>query len=281
MDYRFALIGYPIQHSLSPWIHEKFIKQANLSGEYKLNEIKPEDSFTEKVEQLKREGVDGFNVTVPYKEKIIPLLDEIDEGASKIGAVNTVVNNHGKWVGYNTDGIGYLRSLDSKFPDFFTDKTKHILLIGSGGATRGIYYALSEAGFLNIDISNRTPEKAEGLVNLKKENTKTTVYSLEEVQKQIINYDVIIQTTSVGMKPAYEKIIFPISELKTSSIVSDIIYQPIDTTFLKQAKAAGAQVHFGHTMLLYQAQYAFEIWTGKRVPIGNMDEQLQLILEGR
>lgn len=281
MTYQFALIGYPIKHSLSPWIHESFLNKANLKGMYSIYEISPGESFSAKVRKLMDDQVDGFNVTVPYKEKIIPFLDDIDEDAAKIGAVNTVANRDNRWIGYNTDGVGYLRSLESKFPDFHQDKLKRILLIGSGGATRGIYYALVQAGFLHIDITNRTAEKAAEIAKLKSDSTMTAIFSLEEAKQMVQEYDVIIQTTSVGMKPNQEKTIFQVHELKSPSIVSDIIYQPLETKLLKQAQVAGASLHFGHTMLLYQAQYAFEIWTGRKVSIGYMDEQLQQHLEGR
>ncbi|MBP1968733.1 shikimate dehydrogenase [Virgibacillus natechei] len=281
MYYRLALIGYPINHSLSPWIHEHFLEKANLNGDYSTFEISPDDSFSLKVKQLMNDNVQGFNVTVPYKEKIISFLDEIDESAEKIGAVNTVVNRNGRWIGYNTDGIGYMRSLESKFPNFHQDKAKRILIIGAGGATRGIYHALVQSGFLNIDITNRTTEKAAEIAKLKSDATTTNIFSLDQAEQMIKNYDVIIQTTSVGMKPNPDNIVFKMNELKETSIVSDIIYQPLETRLLKEAGEKGVGLHYGHTMLLYQAQYAFEIWTGLKVPMGSMDRQLKHKLEGR
>src|SRR5690625_2467600 len=121
--YQLGLIGYPIKHSLSPWIHEQFLKKANLSGRYTLFEIGPNESFAQVMEELKRKELDGFNVTVPYKQTIIPYLDEIDTEAESIGAVNTVLNDNGRWIGYNTDGKGYLRALENKFPKLLADKT--------------------------------------------------------------------------------------------------------------------------------------------------------------
>src|SRR5690625_3525257 len=114
MQYQFGLIGYPIEHSLSPWIHEQFLKRTNLKGTYSIFEIETTRSFSEEMKKLKKKQLDGFNVTVPYKEKIINYLDEIDEQAERIGAVNTVLCKNNKWIGYNTDGIGYVRSLWSK-----------------------------------------------------------------------------------------------------------------------------------------------------------------------
>lgn len=225
--------------------------------------------------------MDGFNVTVPYKQDIISHLDMLDDTAKQMGAVNTVVYRDGKWIGYNTDGIGYLRSLESKYPAFFQNKSKHILLIGAGGAARGIYYALDRAGFDYLDIANRTKASAEEIAKLAELSKNTNVVSLKEAEEGIGNYDLIIQTTSVGMNPNADASILSFSQLKKDAIASDIVYQPLQTKFLKEAEKAGAAIHYGHTMLLYQAQYAFEIWTNKRVPMDDLDIQLQAILEGR
>lgn len=281
MDYRFALIGYPIKHSLSPWIHERFLRKAGLQGTYTIREIDLEADFEQQVKQLMEEKIDGFNVTVPYKQKIMPLLDEIDPLAKKIGAVNTVTNENGKWVGYNTDGVGYVRSLESKLPDLLQHLSQRILLIGAGGAARGIYSALDHTGFTAIDIANRTKEKAVEIAGLGSESTVTNILSLQEAAERMGDYDVIIQTTSVGMKPNVGKSILELGHVKPTSIVSDIVYQPLVTKLLQDARQLGASIHFGHTMLLYQAQYAFEIWTNIKVPIDNMDDELQLTLEGR
>ncbi|MFD1850211.1 shikimate dehydrogenase [Oceanobacillus bengalensis] len=280
MELCFKVIGYPVKHSLSPWIHEQFLRKANLEGTYTINEIEPA-SFEEEIYQMKENPIDGFNVTVPYKQKIIPFLDGIDAYAEKIGAVNTVVNKAGKWIGYNTDGIGYLRSLEAKYPSVLENRSGRILIIGAGGAARGIYYALDEAGFRAIDLTNRTAAKANELIRFKNKETKSTIILLKDVKKYLEEYDLVIQTTSVGMKPNINDMIVSIPSLKPQMILSDIVYQPIRTSFLRQGEAKGANIHFGHTMLLYQAQLAFEIWTGVKVPIGNMDQDLQQILEGR
>lgn len=279
--YQFRLIGYPVKHSLSPWIHEHFMQRANLKGTYSIHEIPLDDSFTKHLSKLKEENVNGFNITVPYKETIIPHLDELDEEARRIGAVNTVVNNNGKWIGYNTDGKGYVRSLENAFPHLQKERlNKCILLLGAGGAARGIYDALVQEGYKSIDIANRTREAAEKISLLKKGTTKTTVKSLQEAEKEVSTYDVIIQTTSVGMRPNVDDSIILLDQLKRDTIVSDIVYQPIETKFLQEAKRKGGQIHYGHTMLLFQAQYAFELWTGKNVSTKGMDTALKNILEG-
>lgn len=279
--YHFGLIGHPIKHSLSPWIHEHFLKLANETGSYSLIDINPDKPFEMEIKKLKKLNLDGFNVTVPYKQKIIPFLDELDLEAEKIGAVNTVVHSDGRWIGYNTDGKGYVRSLESAFPNLFTDKNKRCLVVGAGGAARGIYYALSSRGFKQLDIANRTQKSGNEIAALGASSTKTIVMSIEEAQNNLRNYDIIIQTTSVGMRHEINQSILSLNSIKKSSIVSDIIYQPIETNFLKQAKSLGASVHFGHTMLLYQAQYAFEIWTDKLIPIKSLENDLLQILKGR
>lgn len=282
MAYNLKLIGYPIKHSMSPWIHKEFLRRTEVAGDYSLFEIKPDESFEEKLQQLKAEQTDGFNITVPYKEKIIPYLDEIDKTAKEMQAVNTVVAKDGKWTGYNTDGIGYVRALKNAYPYLFQSADLKILIIGSGGAARGIYYALAQAGQKVIDLANRTKTKAEEIAALGKEDKiNTAIYSISEAEGVLDSYDLIIQTTSVGMKPNEEQAPLTISKLKEASVVSDIIYQPIKTNLLHQAEQANGSIHYGHTMLLYQAQFAFEIWTGKQVDVSGMDTQLKKILEGR
>ncbi|WP_337019121.1 shikimate dehydrogenase [Oceanobacillus massiliensis] len=281
MGYRFKLIGYPIKHSLSPWIHEQFLKKSNLKGMYSIFEISPEKSFEESVKYLKREETDGFNVTVPYKQAIIPFLDEIDDTARNMGAVNTVVKKNNRWIGYNTDGMGYLRSLENKYPEFVQNKNIRILLIGAGGAARAIYFALNHSGFTAIDIANRTPGSAREISELASSSCKSNILSLGEAEKCIDQYDLIIQTTSVGMKPHVNEAILSLDRLTSDTIVSDIVYQPLQTKFLQQAQDRGAMLHYGHTMLLYQAQYAFEIWTDRQLSINDLDVKLKAVLEGR
>ncbi|HLR72753.1 MAG TPA: shikimate dehydrogenase [Pseudogracilibacillus sp.] len=276
MSFSFGLIGYPVQHSLSPWIHKQFLQRTNQEGTYKLFEIHPE-SFKEEVQLLRNESLNGFNVTVPYKEKIIPFLDEIDPYAKKIGAVNTVLCKNNKWIGYNTDGIGYVRALESKFPALVKDKEKNILLLGAGGAAKGIFHALIDKGYQHIHMANRTVAKAEELT---KEITTSTAISIETASNHIMEYDMIIHTSSVGMKPNVDEVIISFTQLKQDAIVSDIVYQPLMTKLLQNAKQVGANIHFGHTMLLYQALYAFEIWTNLSPSMEQLDKELQQVLEG-
>ncbi|MFD2046133.1 shikimate dehydrogenase [Ornithinibacillus salinisoli] len=280
MNYRLGLIGYPIEHSLSPWIHNQFLEKTSLNGNYSAYEIAPQE-FEQNIKDFFSLDLLGFNVTIPYKQKIIPYLDELDEYAAQIGAVNTVKNKDGKWIGYNTDGQGYIRSLKGKFPMLFSDNNRRILLIGAGGAARSIYYALVTEGFLNIDITNRTLEHARDIKGMKSGLTTTEVLSIPDAERNLDQYDLIIQTTNVGMSPEKDVSIVMLNHVNPSTIISDIVYRPILTNMLEQAKVKGAYLHYGHTMLLYQAQYAFEIWTNKKVVVEGMEEQLKTILEGK
>ena len=265
MSLKLKLIGYPIKHSLSPWIQTSFLERSGLEGSYRLHEIASKEIFGEEMKKLREEEVNGFNITVPYKQTIIPYLDRIDITAERVGAVNTVSLEGNEWVGYNTDGIGYVQALRDKFPDMDRNIDVPILILGAGGAARGIFHGLTQAGYTNLTLANRTKSKCEDIMK----GTSASVITLAEAEKNIAAYDVIIQTSSVGMEEA--KQIVDLSNLKAGTIVSDIVYQPLVTQFLKQAAEKGGRIHYGHTMLLYQAQKAFEIWTNKNVDVTGMD----------
>jgi len=268
---RLGLIGHPVGHSLSPWIHEQLMEHEGLEGTYELFDIDP-DMFDHQIHTLKDKGLDGFNITVPYKEKIIPYLDEVDSSARELGAVNTVKNTERGWVGYNTDGIGFAVSVRNRYPELFYNEQR-VLLIGSGGASRGIYHALLEAGLSKIDIANRTIEKAEEVIKSASTNSESKALSLDQAVEQLNDYGLIVQTTVVGMSPNDHTAIIPLHNLKEGTVVSDIVYRPLETRFLQEAKNRGAKLHFGHEMLLQQAVYAFHIWT-------DTNPDASLLLEG-
>lgn len=274
MSLQLKLIGFPIQHSLSPWIHQSFLERTGIEGAYTLHEIAPEDSFSEQIESLRASDIDGFNVTVPYKQKIIPFLDQLDITAELMGAVNTVVVEDGKWIGYNTDGTGYVQALLGKYPELAEKKHASILLLGAGGAARGIFHGLLREGYNKVTLANRTTAKGQAIT----EGTQASVITLDRAEESVGEYDVVIQTSSVGMNT--EKQIIDLQNLTEGTIVSDIVYQPLETNFLKQAAEKGGRLHYGHTMLLYQAQKAFEIWSKKEVNIKGMDEALIIQLRG-
>lgn len=280
MVLKLGLIGYPLGHSASPWIHKTFLNRVGLEGSYDKYEIKPGATFEKEVLKLKESGIVGFNVTVPHKESIIPLLDDLSEDAKEMGAVNTVAYLDGKWTGFNTDGSGYLRALETAYPEIINNKNMKILLLGAGGAARGIYFAFIKNGYKHIDIANRTVTSAESIQKLNKGIVTTEVKTLNEAEQTITQYDLIVQTSSVGMEPNDDELIITFAELKENAIVSDIVYKPLKTKFLQLAEKLGGRIHYGHTMLLYQAQYAFEIWASQQVSADGMNESLQQLLDG-
>lgn len=280
MDIQLGLIGFPIEHSLSPWIHKQLLKQTHLIGDYQLLNLNTTTLTKQHIDFIKSHNLLGFNVTVPFKETIVPFLDHIDEYANNIGAVNTVLNQNGVLTGYNTDGIGYLRALENTYPFVSEDKSISILIIGAGGAAKGIHTALIDAGFGNIDIANRTVEHAKIIAKASHQRLATKCITLQQAESDLANYQLIIQTSSVGMKPNEDLKIINLKKLRQGTIVSDIVYQPLMTRFLTEAKQKGAHIHFGHTMLLHQAMYAFEIWTNKQVEAGELVDKLTEVLKG-
>ncbi|GGF07419.1 shikimate dehydrogenase (NADP(+)) [Halobacillus andaensis] len=275
---RLGLIGYPIAHSLSPWIHTRLMKDQQMEGTYELFEIDPENFKTEIVE-LKAKNLDGFNVTVPYKERIIEYLDDIDEAARFLGAVNTVKVKDGKWIGYNTDGIGYVTSIENRYPDTLKETSK-VLILGSGGAARGIYYSFLQRGVRRVDVANRTVAKADQMISELKGGDFSQPLSIEEAEHNIDNYDIVVQTSSVGMSPNDQQSIVSVSRNLRGALFSDIVYRPKMTVFLTQAQSMGADLHFGYEMLLHQAIYAFKIWTGTNPETENIMKDFERKLEG-
>lgn len=278
--YTFGLIGFPISGSLSPWIHARFLREINQKGKYELFEVSSEEDLEHTLHSLMAKGMNGCNVTVPYKETILPFIDHVDKDAKRIGAINTIVIKDGKTYGYNTDGKGYVRSLETRYPQIF-NKSLRVLILGAGGAARGIYSALMNENCTEISIANRTSSSAKEITQMNNTKITSSVLSLEEAEKKLASYDLVIQTTSVGMKPNDKEMIISLENIQKETVVSDIVYQPIETQILKEAKLRHCQIHYGHTMLLYQAQYAFELWTKERPQIGLMDKELQQILEGK
>ncbi|RWZ60879.1 shikimate dehydrogenase [Halobacillus fulvus] len=275
---KLGLIGHPVGHSMSPWIHGKLFEQQGLNGTYQLYDVKPEE-FEAFIPKLKEEGLDGFNLTVPHKERILPFLDGLDESAEALGAVNTVKRTDKGWIGYNTDGTGFVHSMKNRYPKKINTATR-VLLLGAGGAARGIFHAFLTEGVATIDVSNRTVSRAQAIVETGNPKVQSKALSLDDVQSSLGEYDVIVQTTTVGMSPEDEEVIIPLENLTKDTIVSDIVYRPMETLFLKKAKRQGANVHYGHEMLLQQAVYAFQIWTGTNPSALEILDEFEAKLKG-
>lgn len=253
MKKTYAVIGYPIGHSISPTIQQVCFDALAIEAAYVPFEIAAEkqaDAFN----GLKALGVAGFNVTAPYKEAIMPYLDGIDESARLAQAVNSVKQTDAGYIGYNTDGAGFIHSLKADFKQLTTAST--ILIIGAGGAAKGILVALLAAGYRRITITNRTVSKAEQLAIA----TGVKALSLTAAAAQLEQFDCIVQTTSLGMNPTHDQLPLDLTRLRVDTFVSDLIYNPQETAFLKAAQSNPKQNGLG--MLIYQAAVAFEIWTG-------------------
>lgn len=254
----YGVIGDPIAHSMSPLMINELFQVYNMNSHYYPFHVSRED-LQDAVKGLKALGATGFNVTVPHKVEIIPFLDRIDPLAEAIGAVNTVVNEDGLFVGYNTDGSGFVRGVTEHLSNI---EQKSILLVGSGGAARAIYFTLAQNGVKRLDLYNRTLEKAEELIKQCPYRVASRAIEKERAENSLSGYDVIIQTTSIGMSPKIELSPLKLDNLSSHAFVSDIIYNPLETLFLQEAKNKGAKIQNGIDMFVFQGALAFEKWTG-------------------
>jgi shikimate dehydrogenase len=266
----FGVLGNPIGHTMSPAMHNDLFSLYNIDAIYLPFQVKDED-LRDAVNGLRAIGAVGFNVTIPHKSKVIPFLDEVDELAASIGAVNTVVNKDGRLVGYNTDGLGFLKGLKAIVPEI---KGKRILLIGAGGAARAIYFTLAKENPMQIDIANRTVENAAGLIAECPYTISSRAFTIEEAAKLVGEYDMFIQTTMIGMSPKLTEQPLSLQNLSEQTVVCDIIYNPLETSFLHEASERGATVQNGIDMFVYQGALAFEKWTGIFPDIQRMKENV-------
>lgn len=258
MNKLFAVIGEPIAHSMSPAMHNGLFQHYEMNAHYQPLLVKRDD-LKDAIKGLKAIGIAGFNVTVPHKETVIPFLDKLDPLAEAIGAVNTVVNENGKLVGYNTDGAGYVKGLLGELSSI---NDRNILIIGAGGAARAIFFTLARSGVNRLDLCNRTIAKAESIYNDCPYQVSSTVLRNEEAENKLATYDLIIQTTPIGMSPHIESLPLSLQNVQSHTFVSDIIYNPLETRFLQEAKKKGARIQNGLNMFVNQGALAFEKWTG-------------------
>ncbi len=267
----YGIIGNPVGHSFSPCMHSNAFSHLGINAVYLPFPIAPSD-FPHVLDSFRVLGIKGFNVTVPYKESIIPYLTEIESSAKALKSVNTVIRTDNGWKGYSTDGSGFLRALKDKG---VTPNSRKILLIGAGGAAKAIALALVDAGIKEIHIRNRTKGKAQELAELILKRNQRVI--LEINPETIESYDILINSTSVGM----DGISCPVSDdlIEACKLAIDIIYNPSQTPLLKKAQSMGIECDNGIDMLLYQGVEAFEIWTGKAAPIQIMGKSLKKSLE--
>ncbi|WP_275262655.1 shikimate dehydrogenase [Paenibacillus tepidiphilus] len=270
-DILLGVMGDPIAHSKSPVMHMAALQALGIPGAYVPLHIVPE-RLAEAVQAVRVLGFRGVNVTIPHKVAVMPYLDKLDASALSVGAVNTIVNDSGVLTGYNTDGIGYVRSLKSELaPDL---NGARIVVLGAGGAARGIVTALLQERPEQIVIANRTKDKAEELAEACRSAVTVTGIALEQAAEAVSQADIIINTTSVGMAPHLDGMPLEPSLLRPGQIVSDLIYNPLNTRLLKEAERIGCRIHGGLGMFVYQGAYALEYWTGQAAPVDIMRQAI-------
>ena len=270
-----AVVANPIKHSISPFIHNSAFEATNTNGVYLAWEVDATE-LAETVANIRRYQMFGINLSMPYKEQVIPYLDQLSEEACLIGAVNTVVNREGTLIGYNTDGKGFFKSLPS-----FKISRKRLVLLGAGGAAKAILAQAILDGVSQISVFVRSSSMEKTRPYLEKIQNATgfrvDLFALEDVQDlqdSITKADLLVNATSVGMDGSSQPIPTSIV-LPEKLLVADVIYQPFETPFLKWARNQGNQSINGLGMLLYQAAEAFELWTGKEMPTDQIWELLK------
>ena len=270
-----AVVANPIKHSISPFIHNQAFEATNTNGVYLAWEVEGTD-LAETAANIRRYQMFGINLSMPYKEQVIPYLDQLSEEARLIGAVNTVVNREGTLIGYNTDGKGFFKSLPS-----FKISGKRMVLLGAGGAAKAILAQAILDGVSQVSVFVRSASMEKTKPYLEKLQYETgfrvDLFALEdaqELQENIRKAELLVNATSVGMDGASQPI--PISiVLPERLLVADVIYQPFETPFLKWARSQGNHAVNGLGMLLYQAAEAFQLWTGKEMPTDQIWELLK------
>ena len=270
-----AVVANPIKHSISPFIHNQAFEATHTNGVYVACEVEATD-LAETVANVRRYQMFGINLSMPYKEQVIPYLDQLSEEACLIGAVNTVVNREGTLIGYNTDGKGFFKSLPS-----FKISGKKMVLLGAGGAAKAILAQAILDGVSQVSVFVRLAsiEKTRPYLEKLQNETgfKVDLFALEDVselQARIIDSDLLVNATSVGMDGVSLPIPASVA-LPEKLLVADVIYQPFETPFLNWARNQGNHAVNGLGMLLYQAAEAFQLWTGKEMPTDQIWELLK------
>lgn len=269
-----GIFGWPVEHSRSPIFQNAAFEALELDYCYVPLSVRPDD-LADAVRGLRAMNFAGANVTIPHKEAVIPFLDELAPSAALTGAVNTIEVRGGRLIGHNTDGDGFVRSLDEAG---IKVKSVSCLMIGAGGAAKGVAVALARAGVSRIAIANRNLDRAVALSKLLKQHFPAVTSEpipLDEkaVREAATGSNILVQTTSLGMKPD-DPLPVPADILRSDLTACDLIYSPSSTVLLQKASTAGAATINGLGMLLHQGAIAFEIWTGEKAPVSAMKEAL-------
>ena len=268
---RLGIIGSPVAHSLSPAIQGAALRAAGVDATYERWET-PLDNLPARIASLREPDCLGANVTIPHKQGVLPLLDEVAPLAAEIGAVNTIVNDGGRLTGHNTDGGGFVAALQG---DGFDPAGKRFLLVGAGGAARGIAFALRQAGADAIAISNRTSARAEALAAAV--GARAVPFDAPPAP-----YDCVVNCTSAGMHGSGAEDVLPCDPAAAdpATLIVDIVYAPEETPLLRAARDAGLPLLGGLPMLIHQGALAFELWTGRPAPLDAMREAARTALAG-
>lgn len=297
----FGVIGFPVAHSLSPAMHNAAFAALDYPGVYVPFPVEP-GRLSEAVAGIRALGLGGVNVTVPHKEAVMAFLDEVTPMARRVGAVNTVIHREGRLIGDNTDGRGFLRSLAEELG--VEPRGLRALILGAGGAARAIAAALLEAGAAGLVIANRTEERARGLVRdllaggagpgaapdpggqqgepPDPPDVRAMALDDPRLEGEVAEADLLIHTTTWGMDPHGDvPPLIPARWLSPRTAVCDIVYAPLETSLLREARARGCPVLPGLGMLLYQGALAFEAWTGRKAPVEAMRRALERCLDAR
>lgn len=262
----YAVLGDPISHSLSPVMHNSAFSHVNYNGVYLAFRAK---EIGKAISGIRALGIKGAGITIPHKVTVMEFLDEIDDTAEKIGAVNTIINRHGKITGYNFDSIGAVKAVKEKTGI----KDQAIAILGAGGAARSVGYGIiSEGG--RLTILNRTKEKGEKLAA----DLGSEFCPLEDFKR--VKCDILINTTSVGMEPNLNGMPVEKEHLNKDMIVMDIVYNPLRTRLLKAAEDMGCTTIDGVSMFVFQGASQFELWTGKKAPVDLMRKTVLKALSG-
>ncbi|MBI4721847.1 MAG: shikimate dehydrogenase [Candidatus Stahlbacteria bacterium] len=254
----YGIIGNPVIHSLSPIMHNVAFREIGLDCVYLTFKVEPKN-LESAINGIKSLGIAGVNVTAPFKTEVIPHLNELKGDAKKVGTVNTIVNRNGWLIGYNTDGEGFLRSLEEDFK--VNIKGKNILLIGAGGTAMAIAWTVSKTSPSKIIITNRTKEKAEELAS--RISASTIPFNKSDLEDILSETDILINTIPISLS---------LDSIGSRHFVYDIVYS--NKPLLESAKKKGAKIGEGTSMLLYQGVISFELWTGKKAPIEVMRKQI-------
>jgi len=273
-----GVIGDPIEHSMSPVMltaafRDKGVDYVDIPFRVRKEEL------GNAIKGMRALNIRGLNVTIPHKVSVIQFLDEIDSVASKIGAVNTIVNDDGILKGYNTDATGFLQALRERGVE---PKGKRVVVLGAGGAARAISFILAESGS-GVVILNRTLERAKVCADRVAQSSRKKVIALkldrENLASALSNADLLVNTTSVGMSPKINETPVTADLLKPNLVVCDIVYNPLKTRLLREAEMVGATVVDGVDMFVWQGALAFEKWTGLSAPIALMKREVIKVLE--